>query len=227
MPSRAELKYKAREALKVYYVEALIVCLLLSLFDGTVETIMNFGRRTVQVVTESGSIQTFTVNTGRGSFLIFLLTILVGNILIVGAARYFLQSRNELSGAGVGILLEGFKDGRYPGIMFAMLMRYVFIFLFTLLLIIPGIIKYYEYRMVPYVLADNPYMDWQEALERSKTLMNGHKMEAFILELSFIGWMLLGVLTFGIVTVLVRPYIEATFTELYVSLKKATPGYMN
>ncbi|MFR5556791.1 MAG: DUF975 family protein [Coprococcus sp.] len=76
-----------------------------------------------------------------------------------------------------------------------MFFRDLFILLWTLLLIVPGIIKSYSYRLVPYILSENPHMDRKRALELSQQMMDGHKMEAFVLELSFFGWFLLSALT--------------------------------
>ena len=92
---------------------------------------------------------------------------------------------------------------------------------------IPGIIKAYEYYMVPYLLAENPNMDAKEALERSKEMMYGNKFETFVLELSFIGWDLLSGMTLGILDVLyVRPYKQLTYAALYEALKeKQQYGY--
>ena len=92
----------------------------------------------------------------------------------------------------------------------------VYIALWSLLLVVPGIIKSYEYRMVPYILAENPGMDSKQVFEISKRMMNGQKMETFILDLSFIGWALVAGITCGIAGVFyVAPYVNATNTELY------------
>ena len=85
-----------------------------------------------------------------------------------------------------------------------------------LLFIIPGIVKSYEYMMIPYLLAEHPEMTRQEAFAESKQMMDGNKWDAFVLDLSFIGWTLLGVCTFGILLVFyVEPYIYLTRAELY------------
>ena len=75
--------------------------------------------------------------------------------------------------------------------------------------------------MVGYILADEPEIGVMEALRKSKQMMQGHKWEAFVLSLSFLGWEILGVVTFGIAEIFyVRPYVEATFAELYLALKQ-------
>ncbi len=95
----------------------------------------------------------------------------------------------------------------------------LFTFLWSLLLVIPGIIKAYSYSMAMYILAENPEIGALEAINRSKAMMNGHKMELFVLQLSFIGWHLLGAVTLGIAYVWVLPYINATTANFYNSIK--------
>ena len=86
--------------------------------------------------------------------------------------------------------------------------------------IIGGIIKYYSYLMVPYILAENPDINGKDAIKLSREMMNGHKLEAFIIDLSFIGWYILGILTYGITNILIlNPYRIATFTEFYKELR--------
>lgn len=102
-----------------------------------------------------------------------------------------------------------------------MFLRGLYIFLWSLLLFIPGIIKSYEYRMVPYLLSECPQMGSSEAFRVSKEMMYGQKMEAFILDLSFIGWEILSVCTCGLVGLFfVNPYKYATNAELFLELKR-------
>ncbi|MCL2068872.1 MAG: DUF975 family protein [Oscillospiraceae bacterium] len=92
--------------------------------------------------------------------------------------------------------------------------------LWTLLLVIPGIVKSYAYLMTPYILADCPNVKATEALKLSMRMTNGHKMELFVMTLSFIGWALLSVLTFGILWIVyVGPYMETAFAGYYVELR--------
>lgn len=97
---------------------------------------------------------------------------------------------------------------------------YLFLFLWTLLFYIPGIIKGYAYFMAPYILMDQPEIDATEALEKSKQMTNGHKMDLFIMNLSFIGWSLLSVFTLGILAFFfVMPYMMLTSAGYYVVLR--------
>lgn len=93
-------------------------------------------------------------------------------------------------------------------------------FLWYLLLIIPGIVKSYAYRMVPYILGDNPHIGTERAVALSEQMTQGHKFNIFVLDLSFIGWYLLGALLFGVGTLFVLPYDNATNAELYLTLRE-------
>ena len=99
-------------------------------------------------------------------------------------------------------------------------MMNIFIFLWSLLFVIPGIIKSFSYAQMPYILMDHPEMGWKEALEESKRMMNGHKMDYFVLLLSFIPWLLLCGITFGIAFLYVGPYMQMTCVNFYRGLKE-------
>ncbi len=95
-----------------------------------------------------------------------------------------------------------------------------FTFLWSLLFVIPGIIKQYSYSMSFYILADNPELTAREALAKSKVMMEGHKLDLFVLHLSFIGWFFLVGLTFGIAAIYVVPYMSTTVANFYNSIKR-------
>jgi uncharacterized membrane protein len=95
----------------------------------------------------------------------------------------------------------------------------LFTFLWSLLLIVPGIIKACAYSQAMYILAENPGISPMEAINRSKEMMQGHKMEYFLLVLSFFGWALLAPFTLGILCIWLLPYMQATMANYYRSLK--------
>lgn len=95
----------------------------------------------------------------------------------------------------------------------------LFTMLWSLLLVVPGIIKAISYSQAMYILAENKGMGACEAITRSKTMMHGHKSEYFVLGLSFIGWMLLGSITLGIAYIWITPYMQATYTNFYNAIK--------
>ncbi len=97
----------------------------------------------------------------------------------------------------------------------------LFTLLWSLLFIIPGIIKSYSYSMALYILAENKGMSALEAIRQSEKMTEGHKMDLFVLELSFLGWALIGALTFGIAYIWIIPYMSTTFTNFYRALKPA------
>ena len=100
-----------------------------------------------------------------------------------------------------------------------MLLMYVYTFLWTLLLIVPGIIKAFSYAMVPFILADKPELKAEEAINLSMKMMDGHKLDLFILSLSFIGWGLLAIFTLFIGYLWLTPYIYTTMVAFYEDVK--------
>jgi len=97
----------------------------------------------------------------------------------------------------------------------------LFVSLWSLLFLIPGIVKAMAYSMAMYIVADQPEMSAREALKKSENIMQGHKMEFFVLQLSFIGWHLLGAVTFGLAYIYVLPYMSATVANFYNKIKPA------
>lgn len=110
----------------------------------------------------------------------------------------------------------------YLNIVFTQSLRWLYTVLWTLLFIVPGIVKFYEYRMIPFILVDNPDIDQKEAFRISKEMTMENKMEMFILDLSFLGWYLLGSCVFGIGVLVADFYKRATYAELYNVLKEKT-----
>jgi uncharacterized membrane protein len=99
-----------------------------------------------------------------------------------------------------------------------------FVSVWSLLLIVPGIIKAYSYSMAPYILADNPDMTAREALRESKRITQGYKGELFVLDLSFIGWRLLAIPTLGLISIWLSPYTSVSWANYYLELSGRTPG---
>lgn len=152
---------------------------------------------------------------------VILLDVFIFNPLEVGCKKYYLRNLNEP--AQVGNIGYAF-DNNYKNITKTMFFRDLFTVLWTLLFIIPGIVKSYEYQMIPYLLADNPQMTKEQAFEESKRMMQGQKWKAFVLDLSFIGWNILSALTLGILGIFyVQPYMDATHAALYEALRYGMP----
>lgn len=111
----------------------------------------------------------------------------------------------------------GFTD--YVSVMKTFLLVSLYTFLWSLLFIVPGIIKSYSYSQAMLIVAENPGIGAREAIRRSEMMMEGHKMEAFVLSLSFIGWILLSPLTLCILEIWLIPYMNAAFINFYNSIK--------
>ena len=108
---------------------------------------------------------------------------------------------------------------------FMQLLRSIYIFLWSLLFVIPGIYAAYGYAMTPYILLENPEMTANEAITKSKELMHGNRWRLFCLEISFIGWALLAaLLTLGIGVLWLKPYMETSFAAFYREIKAEKYG---
>ena len=226
MWNRKDLKARGKIAFKSNYWRCVLVAFLATLISGQITSAT--GKQEVESLASGGGFAgSFQPSLGEialfggiafGSvLLVILIDVLLVNPLIVGCNNFFLCNRRN-SNTDLEALERGFKPN-YKNSVIVMLMTRLIIFAWTLLLIVPGIIKYYEYYMVEYILSENPDIDYHDAMAISKQMMEGHKMNTFILELSFIGWILLGGLTLGLLNLFyVNPYMEATKAELYVEL---------
>ena len=148
-----------------------------------------------------------------------LYIILLAEPLLVAERRYFIIA-SEKENTKMGVMKEIFKRKNWSNVAIIMFFKSFYNFLWYLT-IIGGIIKTYEYRMIPYLLAENPDMNKKEVFARSKQMMKGNKWKTFILDLSFILWEILSTVTFGLLDILyVNPYKIATSVELYKTLKE-------
>lgn len=212
-------------AFKKNYVSAVVVALLMGIF-GTVSGESSARRVSENSDIYSGNLFNVGMITGllAGIATVVILIVLVakvfvGNLLKMGGYRFFIL--NQTAQPGIGTLLDGFRSGHYVNIVLTMFLRDLFTILWSLLLVVPGIVKHYEYLMVPYIIAENPAMDYKEAFQISKQMMDGEKMEAFIMDLSFLGWYLLSAVTCGLLAIFyVNPYVQASFAEMYTFNKQ-------
>lgn len=114
-------------------------------------------------------------------------------------------------------LFAGFKDSLGERILLGLL-KSIFIMLWSLLFIIPGIVKSFSYAAAETISAEHPEYTWKQCIDESRRLMHGHKGDLFVLQLSFIGWALLCCLTFGIGFLWLMPYMQASSTEFMLDL---------
>ena len=149
-----------------------------------------------------------------------LLRVFLLQPLEVGCKRFF--TRNLDDNAQVKEVCFSY-DHNYMNSVKIMFFKGLYTFLWTLLFVIPGIIKSYEYKQVPYILAENPDITKEEAFARSKQMMSGNKWKAFVLDLSFLGWEILNTMTIGILGIFyVKPYEYQTEAAFYEALKQET-----
>jgi uncharacterized membrane protein len=146
-------------------------------------------------------------------------SLLVSSVLGYGFVITFLKviRKEQLD---VSNLFDGFHN--YFKVLVPMLLVSIYTFLWTLLLIIPGIIKSYSYAMTPYLLHDNPSLDAETLICKSMEMMKGHKMKLFLLDLSFIGWFLLCILTLFIGFLWLHPYVMSAHAAFYEDIRTKT-----
>ncbi len=144
----------------------------------------------------------------------------IANPLELGCKRFFRRNLDEP--AAMSNIAFAF-DSNYKNTCKTMFLRDVYIVLWSLLFVIPGIIKSYEYKMIPYLLSENPEMTTEQAFAESKKLMTGNKWKAFVLDLSFILWDIASAATCGLLGLFwVAPYKASTQAALYEAIKYGT-----
>ena len=225
MWTRAELKENAKRFFKFNYWKMVVASIALTIAIGGGAS--SSGSNAKNAASDYGYDMAYYISEFMGTIMIIgLIAVLIGvfvlNALEVGGRRFFVVSHYQK--AELGELGYGFSQA-YGNVTLTMFLRQLFTFLWSLLFVIPGIIKSYEYRMIPFILAENPDTPYKDAFEMSKKMMMGNKWDAFVLDLSFIGWFILTGITCGILGVFyVNPYKYMTDAELYVALKEITFG---
>ena len=150
----------------------------------------------------------------------FAINAFVGSQVKVGSCRFFLKHRKNHP-VEVGELFKSYSDKTFINVAKVSIIKNLSIFLWSALCVIPGIIKTYEYAAVDYILSVNPSMDYKRALDLSKRIMNGHKMELFELQFSFLGWHLLSIFTCGLLSIFyVMPYQLIAEAEFFAYVRE-------
>ena len=221
-----ELRAKAWESLKGKYWMAFVVTSVTGLICSICNAFVSFGQNLSEVLglvdpAEMDSTMALGALVLNGVVIVSaiigaLYSIFVTEALTVGTCNYFIK--NTDSKPSFRDVFSGFKVkyGRNIGTLLLVSIKTV---LWTLLFIIPGIIKSFEYAIIPYILADDPEISSEDAFKKAKQMMNGNKWRLFKLNFSFFGWFLLCVLTLGIGTFFLIPYVNAATAEFYVELK--------
>ena len=156
--------------------------------------------------------------SAAGSIIVGIGAVIVTGPLSFGLNYLFLKQARDHQPMDLGDMFKGFSSDFGQNLLIG-LMTAIFTALWSLLLIVPGIVKAYSYSMVYYIKADHPEYDWRQCIAESQAMMNGHKMDLFILDLSFIGWMIVGSLCLGVGTLWVSAYMEAARAHFYESIQ--------
>lgn len=228
MWKRKELKEQGKAALKRnYWKSVLVTAVFMALIGGGAcgagysaansEYVQNMTSGNISVGAAAAVVLAALLIIIAALALVILVNVLIVNPLLVGINRFKINAVNDKG--NVSDLGHGF-DCAYKRNIKTLFFVDLYLILWSCLFIIPGIVKSYQYRMIPYILADNPDIDKKEAFDKSKAMMKGNKWRVFVLDLSFILWYLLGSITFGIVSVFyVEPYKQLTDAALYEALK--------
>lgn len=197
MIDRVELKTRAKQSMKGN-MGMLIVCMIIvSALTGVCSAIPYVG---------------------------MIASICITGPLTLGSAYIYLNLTRGY-GPDVNVLFSGFQ--RFTDTLVLTLLISIFTFLWSLLFIVPGIIKAISYSQAYYILAEHPEMSAKEALDASISMMDGHKMDYFVLGLSFILWLLLCCVTCGLAILYVGPYMEATYVQFYQAIKPPVEPNVN
>lgn len=201
MSTNSELRRRARQALEGSWGIAVAATLIIDIIGG-------FFGVSISLVSENvwwqagGSILSLLTLPLTWGFYIFFLGLVRGD----GEEHLFRT------------LFEGYTGGRFLTVLGTMFLMQLYILLWGLLLIVPGVMKSMSYAMTPYILKDNPGISAVDAIHRSRVMMDGHKMKLFIMYLSFIGWAILCLLTLGLGFLLLAPYVRTSVATFYQDL---------
>lgn len=245
MKLASDFRQSARDALKGKWGIAIVTGLVASLLGATtygnrvggfsIDLPTDFETESgtdINISTDFGtetvtSIQDFfnSIEPGAWAIIGTVAAIAISIGLVIGIAYFFLGSIVGVGYAKFNLNLIDAEKADLVDIfgyfkhwntaVLANLLRSCYIFLWSLLCFIPGIIATYTYAMVPYIMADNPELSAREACERSKQIMDGNRMRLFCLDFSFIGWSLLCVMTCGLGYVVLTPYVQAAVADFY------------
>ena len=239
MIDRKELKEKAKVAFTSNYWKCVLVSFLLMLITGTTFSVS--ARTTTTNATSATETQDFSelIEAMKANpevvaivlgviFTIILIVFAVSSLvdafltnpLEMGCKSFFLKNSEDTS-TGLDPVKDGFEPNYIRNVK-TLFLKDLYILLWCLLLIVPGIIKSLSYQLVPYILAEDPDIQPKDALKKSEEMMMGHKKEAFILDLSFFLWNILSALTVGVAHIFyVGPYERATDAEFYKAVKES------
>ena len=224
--NRSQLKSNAKSLMRtsnpspliaaIFYV--LVVYILTNLSNRLTGIQIDMDSYMNAVQNMDGAFFTDLINDYNPSTFAVILDIIIRILRLIVMAGFIIFTLNTLRKSETVSyynLLDGFAHAGKIIVLYILMS--IFIVLWGLLLIIPGIIAFYKYRLAIYLLIDNPDKSPMECLQKSKQMMEGHKNELFALDLSFIGWYILEIIPF--VSIYVKPYTALTYTGFYEQLK--------
>lgn len=228
MFNRVQLKAEAKSITKGAAVSAYVFTLIYLVITFILNMILEFA--TGSIAAELSAVMEMEIpfpTLGLSPLMVTFLSILISLVSMVLSAGYVIYTMGVRKGRTMpyATMFDGFTFvGR---IVVLEILIFVYVFLWSLLFFIPGIIAGYRYRFALYNLCENPQLSASEALNMSKAQTRGHKWELFVLDLSFIGWSLLCGLTMGILSIWIMPYIQQTDIGYFEACKKASGvGYI-
>ena len=219
---RPALKRKAKETLRSHSPRIYLVGILCSLLTTIGATATEWP--TIRLLLRAESLEQMlylyenstAVSTGFALSIATLAMTLFVNLVTYGWQLFTLRASREEETGGAETLFSCFQQ--FWRFLLAQLLMNLFITLWSLLFVIPGIIAAFAYSQTIYIMLDNPQISPLEAIGTSKQLMRGHKFEYFTLQLSFLGWAYLSIFTFGLLGIWLNPYMQVTMANYYNAL---------
>lgn len=213
----SELRLKARQSLTGNYWPAVLVAFVASIFGAL---LVNGGSFSINIEERFSEVfgnlpaivKWYLAIVGSAAGVLSLVNLILGGVIQLGYASYLLKQHDR----EICETKELFSKFDYfgPGFL-QLLLRNIFTALWSILLVIPGIIKILGYSMTPFLMVENPNLTAKEAIKLSQEKMMGHKWELFCMSLSFIGWSILATLTGGIGYIFLNPYMNAAYAAFY------------
>ena len=221
----SDIRARAREILSGKWAMAILTTFVAAVLGGLVMSggvSINFNQGTDSEVLQKlpNIVKVYFAIAASIGGTLGLAQFILGGVVRLGYCKYLLK----LHDGGDADIKDLFSEfNRFADGFLLSLLQGIYIFLWSLLFVIPGIVATYKYAMAPFILLENPGMKPNDALTESKEMMNGHKGELFILDLSFFGWALLTVLTLGIGSFWLNPYMNCSYAVFYREISYTAP----
>lgn len=207
------LKAQARDALSGKWLTAILVAAIAVIVGGLGYTVFPNFSWEIPLSQDIPLTENFRISFKDGIF--GLSALILGGVLDLGYSQ-FANKMLDKQEAGVSDLTSQFH--RFGDGFLQQLLRHIFVVLWSMLFVIPGIIAHYSYAMTPYIMLDQPELTPSQAIAESKEIMKGHKADLFILHLSMLGWAILSVLTLNLGFLALNPYLKLSEAAFYRQL---------